>query len=86
MSAYAEEPALTDSETVSDVPDRLFPDAAYAAGIGAIKAFVPGGMAVGSVIESIVKSVDGGPILSDLSYEISEMRNEMAENFADVKN
>ena len=62
-------------------------DAAYAAGIGVIRQYVPGGQAMAGVIDSIVNSfTDKGPSLSDISSDISSMRAEISSQFADIKN
>lgn len=62
-------------------------DAAYAAGLGAIRQYVPGGQIIAGALDAICSSfMDSGPSLGDISKDISDMRSEMNRQFNDIKN
>lgn len=87
--AYAakKEDAKAAASYLTDEPDgSLIPEAGYAAGLALIRQFVPGGGAIAAVLDTIVSGFrDNGPTLSDLSYQISQLRSEISTQFADVK-
>ena len=62
-------------------------DVAYAAGIGIIRQYAPGGQAIAGVLDTIINSfTQQGPSLSDISNDISALRGEISTQFADIKN
>lgn len=61
-------------------------DAAYAAGIGVIRQYVPGGQAIAGALDSIINSfTQKGPSLSDISNDINNLRSEISTQFTDIK-
>ncbi len=62
-------------------------DVAYAAGIGVIRQYAPGGQAIAGALDTIINSfTQQGPSLSDISNDISALRGEISTQFADIKN
>ena len=61
-------------------------DAIYAAGIGIIRQYAPGGQAIAGALDTIINSfTQQGPSLSDISNDISKLRSDISTQFADVK-
>ena len=61
-------------------------DAAYGAGMGIIRQYVPGGQAIVGFLDVIFGSLtNNGPSLSDINKNISDLRNEVSAQFAEVK-
>ena len=60
-------------------------DACYQAGMGIIRQYLPGGVAIAGVIDSIIGSMSGGPSLSDISKQVSDLREDMDKQFNELK-
>ena len=62
------------------------PEAAYEAALALIRQYVPAGGAISAVIDKIVSSyTDDGPTLADISAEIAQLRDDLHEQFDEVK-
>ena len=60
--------------------------AAYGAGMGIIRQYVPGGQAIAGLLDPILGSlINDGPSLSDVNNNIDKLRSEVTAQFNDIK-
>ncbi len=82
VSATTAAAVSTSAATLKSVPGDMI----YQAGLGVIRAYLPGGPVIVGPLDTLVKSFsDSGPSLSDISAEISALRDEIYEQFSDIK-
>lgn len=82
LSVVAASGVSASAEKVKSVPGEM----AYQAGLGLIRAYLPGGPVIVGPLDTLISSFsDKGPSLSDISDEISALRDEINEQFSDIK-
>lgn len=60
-------------------------DVLYQAGLGFIRQYFPGGLAIAGGLDALVGAFVGGPSMADISKQISDLRDDMNKQFNELK-